>query len=533
MTDRPPLRCEQVGADLLGNPAGATHTRRIAAHLASCARCRSLSRTLDRDRARIGRHLDATDWLPVADRVLAALPGPDRPSEPESQPRAIRPVAPMAMAPPSGAPVGPAGPGSGHRSGRRSGPIAASLRAACLVIVGLGLGLALQQVWPGNGDDRTAESTQFAATGRQDGALGGQPGTTDRTGTDASSAYVPAPGDNPPLAVSGGTGGITASQNRETWQSVRRTVQGGISPLLYPPVPPGTFDSVVIESLTTDAFAVRYASADSSAVMTAGEDAATATVRDGTSSVAVVRGAQATVQVRQTTTPGQGGLRLDGQASTALAPGIIVEVTWTETGRPDDLATSQTAAALPYRVTAASLPVDVVMTFVDSLMPFGSGWDDLREALPTGTTIVTPATLPDGFGPAGLIDQTVAADPNGDGTIVTWSVGYRRATSETIDRIVLSAAPSGDAVESGDLTVAGHPAIQSSTAATTDQPASQTVTWTSGATRYRIDFIGDGLTDTEVNGVLDGLTETSVPTATTGNPATSGRSATRETSRAT
>ena len=531
MTDRPPLRCEQVGADLLAGQANPVHAQRIAAHLASCASCRALSRTLDRDRARIGRHLDSADWLPVADRVFATLPAHDRPSDRESRPRAIRPVAAMTMAPPIGS--GPGSRRSERGSGRPSGPIAASLRAACLVIVGLGLGLALQQVWPGNGDDRTVESTQFAAAGRQDVALGGQPGTTDRTGTDASSAYVPAPGDNPPLAVSGGTGGITASQNRATWQSVRRTVGGGISPLLYPPVPPGTFDSVVIESLATDAFAVRYASEDISAVMTAGEDAATATVRDVSSSVAVVRGAQATVQVRQTTTPGQGGLRLDGQASTALAPGTIVEVTWTETGRPGDLATSQTAAALPYRVTAAGLPVDVVMTFVDSLVPFGSGWDDLRGALPTGTTIVTPVTLPDGLGPAVLLDQTVAADLDGDGTIATWSVSYRRAPGETIDRIVLSAAPAGDWVESGDLTVAGHPATRSTAAATSDQPASRTVTWTNSATRFRVDFIGDGLTDAEISGVLDGLTETSVSGAGTGDPATSGRSATRVTSRAT
>jgi len=527
MTDRPSLRCEQVGADLLADPAGAVHTRRIAAHLASCGGCRSLSRTLDHDRARLGSHLDTAAWLPVADRVLAALPVQHRPSDPEARRRAIRPLAALPTAPPIGS-----GPGI-RRAKRRSGPIAAALRAACLVIVGLGLGLALQQVWPGNGDDRTPEATQFAATGQQGGGLGGQPGTTDRTGTDTSSAYVPAPGDNPPLVVSGSTGGIAASQNRETWQSVRRTVQGGISPLLYPLVPPGVFDSVVIESMATDAFAVRYASEDISVVMTAGGDAGTATVRDGSSSVTVVRGAQATVQVRQTTTPGQGGLRLDGRASTALSPGTIVEVTWTETGRPGDMATNRTAAALPYRVTAAGLPVDVVMTFVDSLVPFGSGWDELREALPTGTTIVTPATLPAGFGPAGLIDQTVAADPDGDGTIVTWSVGYRRATGGTIDRIVLSAAPAGDGVESGDLTVAGHPATRSSTAATTDQPASQTVTWTVSATRYRIDFIGDGFSETEVSGVLDGLTETSVPAASTGDLATAGRSATDMTSAAT
>lgn len=520
MTDRSSLRCEQVAADLLAGPADPTHARRLAAHVESCANCRSLSRSLDRNRARLGRHLDTADWLPVADRVLAALPGQVRTAEPASRPRAIRGLPGRQVEPPAGS-----GP-TVRRPVRRSGPIAASLRAACLVIVGLGLGLAFQQVWPDDGDGRTAEATQFAATGRQDGALGGQPGTTDSTGTDASSAYVPAPGNNPPLVVSGGTTGIAASQNRETWRSVRRTVQGGMSPLLYPPVPPGTFDSVVIESMATDAFAVRYASEDMAIVLTAGADAGTATVAEESGSEVVVRGATATVAVTRTTTPGQGGLRLNGQPSTALAAGTIVEVTWTETGPR----AGATAPPLPYRVTAAGLPVDVVMTFVDSLVPFTSGWDELREALPTGTPIFTPATLPDGFGPAGLIDDTVAGAQSGRGTIVTYSVGYRRAAGEDIDQIVLSAAPAGDTVESGDRTVAGHPASRSANAATSDDPATRTVTWTAGATRYRIDFIGNGFTDDEVDAVLDGLTETSV--AVTTGPAKSSQAATITTSRA-
>ncbi len=515
MTERPPLRCEQVGADLLAGPTDDVQSRRIATHLATCASCRSLSRTLDRDRARLGRHLDTAEWLPVADRILDALPGrvrSDRTSaSPTPQPRMprrpdripdIRPAMDPTVDTPWPAP-------------RRTSPLAASLRAACLIVVGLGLGLAFQQFWPtGQGDDPTVAATELAGTGHPDGALGGQPGTADSAATDAGSAYIPAPGDNPPLVGSGTAGGITASQNRDTWSSVRRTVQGGISPLLYPPVPPGTFDSVVIETMTTDAFAVRYAAEDMSIVMTAGPDARTATVTGEDGSEAIVRGRPATVSTVQTTTPGRGGLRLDGQPSTALAPGTIVEVSWTESDPSQDAAAAA-STELPYRVTAAGLPVDVVMTFVDNLAPFGGGWDELRDDLPTGTTIVTPGAMPGGFGAASLVDQSVTGNAAGDDTAVTWTVAYRRMSGALVDRIVFSAAPANGETETetGDLTVLGHAATQAATAATATDPATRSVTWASAGMRYRIDFLGDGLTDADVDTVLGGLSETVVPDA--------------------
>lgn len=517
MSDRPPLRCEQVSADLLVGPTDDGRSRRIATHLATCASCRSLSRTLDRDRARLGRHLDTAEWLPVADRVFAALPG--RPGsnrtsrQPTPQTRMLRRLA-----------INHDNAPASHQAAntpwwmvsRRSNPFAASLRAACLIVVGLGLGLGLQQIWPGGSTAPAVEATQLAGTGQQSGALGGQPGETDLTGTgtDANSAYIPAPGDNPPLVGPGTASGINASQNRDTWRSVRRTVQDGISPLLYQPVPPGTFDSVVIETMATDAFAVRYAAEDMAIVMSAGPDAGNATVAGENTYRVVVRGTSATITVAQTATPGRGGLRLDGQPSTALAAGTIVEVTWTESGLPQDAATAASSSALPYRVTAAGLPVDVVMTFVDSLVPFGSGWDELRDDLPTGTTIVIPDAMPDGFGAASLIDQTVTENAAGDGTAVTYSVAYRRTTSDAVDRMVFSAAPAGDDdAETGELTVLGHAATQAATAPTANELATRSISWASGTTRYGIDFLGNGFTDTEISTVLGGLSETIIPEA--------------------
>ncbi len=517
MTDRPPLRCEQVSADLLAGPTDDVQSRRIATHLATCSSCRSLSRTLDRDRARLGRHLDTAEWQPVADRVFAALPGRIRSNRtgprPTPQPRMLRR---LADTPDNASASRSAADNSWRMVSGRSNPLAASLRAACLIVVGLGLGLALQQVWTINSGDPTAEATQLAG-GQQGAALGGQPGTTDGTGTDASSAYIPAPGDNPPLVGPGPAGGITASQNRDTWRSVRRTVQDGISPLLYQPVPPGTFDSVVIETMATDAFAVRYAAEDMAIVMSAGPAAGNSTVTGENTYEAVVRGTSATVTIAQTTTPGRGGLRLDGQPSTALAAGTIVEVTWTEAGLLQDAATASSSSALPYRVTAAGLPVDVVMTFVESLVPFGSGWDELRDDLPTGSTIVTPGAMPNGFGAASLIDRTVTGNATGDGTAVTYTIAYRRTTSAVVERIVFSATPAGDDAESGSgsgsgsLTVLGHTATEAATAPTASEPATRSISWISGATRYRIDFLGNGFTDTDIGTVLDGLSETILP----------------------
>lgn len=516
MTDRPPLRCEQVSADLLTGPTDDVQSRRIATHLATCANCRTLSRTLDRDRARLGRHLDTAEWLPVANRVFAALPdrGTRRTDRTATASRTTSTLNPFV----------PAGAGSPRHTAAGPRPLATTLRAACLLIVGLGLGLAVQQVWPRADGDRATEATELAGTSRQDGALGAQPGAggIDRTGRDGNSAYVPAPGDNPPLIVPGGTVGITANQNRETWRSVRHAVQDGISPLLYPPVPPGTFDSVVIDTMTTDSFAVRYAAEDMDILMTAGSPAGAATVQSDTGYQATVRGTPAAVTVTQTTVPGQGGLRLDGQTSSALAPGTVVEVTWTEAGLLRDPASGASTAALPYRVTAAGLPVDVVMTFVDSLVPFGNGWDELREDLPMGTAFVTPGTMPDGFGAASLIDQSVTGSAKG--VAISYVVAYQRVAGGTLDRIVFSAAPADatdDDTGAGDLTAAGHPATRADTPAAMGRPATRTVTWRVGTIRYRVDFNGDGITDAEIDRVLSGLAETAVARPTTTGPSAS------------
>ena len=188
-------------------------------------------------------------------------------------------------------------------------------------------------------------------------------------------------------------------------------------------------------------------------------------------------------------------------------------MTWTETGSTHDDTNAASAATLPYRVTAAGLPVDVVMTFVDSLVPFGSGWDELRDDLPTGTVLVTPGAMPDGFGAASLVDRTVTSNAAGDGSDATWTIAYRRTTGGEVDRIVFSASPTGGDAETGDLTVLGHAAMLASTPATATDPASRSVTWTAAGTRYRIDFLGDGFTDADVSTVLTGLSETVIPNA--------------------
>lgn len=512
MTDRPPLRCDQVEADLLTGPDTSSDARQIADHLVTCPACQALSQRVGRDRTQLRSYLDGADWLPVANRVFAALP--HRRASRNDQ-AAVR----MALRRTVGTPDRTTAIGDGWRrlpTVDRS-PIATILRAACLLIVGLGLGLTLQQIWPLSNDGGPADATQLAATGGRDDALGAQPNTDQVVNRDDNSVYIPAPGDNPPLIVPDGTVGITASQNRATWQSVRHAVQAGISPVLYPPVPPGTFDSVVIETMATDAFAVRYAAEDIDILMTAGRPAGDVTVRSEGAYQATVRGSQATVSVIRTTVPGQGGLRLDGQTSSALAPGTVVEVTWTESGLPRDAAAGTSSTALPYRVTAAGLPVDVVMAFVDSLVPFGNGWDELRHDLPTGTTLTIPGTMPDGFGAASLTDHSVRAGE--DGITFSYVITYQRVSGDAIDRIVFLAAPAEAPVEAVGLTVANHPAARSSTPATADRPRTETVTWQVGATRFRVDFTG-GITDAEIDRVLDGITETTValPAASTTGP---------------
>lgn len=504
MTDRPPLRCEQIEADLLAGPNERDNPQRIADHLAICPACHALSRQIERDRTQLRNYLDGADWLPVANRVFATLP--------EREPRRNDHAGTGVWATGRLARTSPHAERLTRGGARRPSPIVMGLQAACLLIVGLGLGLTIQQVWSRADGDRTTDATELAATGDQGGALGAQPGTNGASDHNANSIYIPAPGDNPPLIVPAGSVGITASQNRETWRSVRHTVQDGISPLLYPPVPPGTFDSVVIDAMAANSFAVRYATEDMELLMTAGSAAGDATIRNASGYQATVRGTPATVMVGQTDVPGQGGLRLDGQPSTALAAGTIVEVTWAESGLLKDPVSGMSSSTLPYRVTAAGLPVDVVMTFVDSLVPFGNGWDELRDDLPTGTSIVTPGTMPDGFGTASLVDQSVTGSDNG--VAISYVVAYQRVSGNDIDRIVFSAAPAATAVESGDLAVAGHPATRSSTPATAERPMTRTVTWQIGATSYRIDFSGK-ITDAEIDRVLDGLTETTVaPPAT-------------------
>lgn len=80
MSQRPTQECERIRDALLTGPADPALTGPVADHLAGCDGCRRLSAQLARDRAELRTYLSDAEWLPVANRVFAALPerGPRR-----------------------------------------------------------------------------------------------------------------------------------------------------------------------------------------------------------------------------------------------------------------------------------------------------------------------------------------------------------------------------------------------------------------------------------------------------------------------
>lgn len=497
MTDRTPLSCEEVEADLLAGPTEPERARDIATHLAGCASCRASHRILDRDRSALRQYVDTAEWLPVASRVFAALPG-------QHEPHTTRSTRRRAFVPDTGRVIGGLGARRQRRTGGNAGSrLMAAMRAACLVLIGLGIGFSLHDVWPDlQFGPHSAPDQELAATTRS-GYAAQADTASDTTRTSADSAYAPAPADNPPLTVPNSASIISSVQNHATWDSIQADVSRGISPLLYPPIPPSTFDSVVVGSAAPDAFTVRYLGSDMSLVLGAGRSATTVSPTSATTQVAV-RGVTGTVTVTTTSTPGQGGLPLDGSAGSALAPGTVIDLTWNEQGLWQNTADGSYATSVPYRVTTAGLPLDIVVAFVNSLAPFGNGWDELRSSVPSGTTLVIPATLPSGFGTPLLSSQAYVSGANGP--VLTWSVTYVRASASGADQIVVSSGPPGD-VEgtSSRVEVMGTTGTMTAVPASGAASAMTVVDWTLDGTDYRITFSGAGLNEDDIQAVLGGL----------------------------
>ena len=511
MTNQPSPSCEQVEAALLAGPTEANpdQARAVAEHLATCASCRASDRMLDRDRAAIREYLGGAAWLPVASRVFAALPE-------------VRNTQPGRRAPAHREPGREkviTGLGS-RRSRPAPSRIMATVQAACVLVIGLGLGLSLHTLWPTGNGDTDPGSSQLAAPSSGTG-YAGAPDMTGRTGGAGSSAYAPAPANNPPLAVPNTTGSIATTQNRETWRVVRGDVASGFAPLLYPPVPPSTFDSIVVSDASPDTFSVRYGGTDMTLTLSAGQAARDAQLT-GSPAAITVHGQPGRATVSTTTVPGQGGLTLDGTTSGALAPGTVIEVSWSEPGLWQDTTTGTSASSVPYRVSAAGLPLAVVTTFIDSLAAFGNGWDELRQSLPASTVLVMPATMPEGFGSATLSGQrTVAA---AQGLVSTWAVTYQHPGATGADQITFSSGPVSPASgtsrpvsvlgASGTMTTVPAPSGASSGAI-----ARTFVDWTVNGTPFRITFDGNGITAADITTVLGGLRIGTVASSAPPSPA--------------
>ncbi|HEV2528516.1 MAG TPA: hypothetical protein VGT61_08725 [Thermomicrobiales bacterium] len=403
--------------------------------------------------------------------------------------------------------------GARQRSWHPTGRIAAALRATCLILLGLGIGIGLQQAWPHLFSARPGEEPGLTTS---DGTGGdGDYAALPASGTGAvidstagDNAYVPAPGNNPPLAVPGnGTANrISAIQNRDTWQAVREQA-GELAPLLYPPIPPGAFESVAVGRVGPAEVLVRYNGSGMRLMVGAGtavlDVAAVMTIPSAQQFQATVRGRPATVSMAQSSTA-------DADPN-ALAPGMVLSVTWTEPGATLDAAGNVQATSVPYAVAATGVPVDVVMAFAGSLVPIETGWDTLLDGLPNGEAPPVPATMPAGFGPA-----TLLAPPVGAGTAVTdvapgWTIASSRAgTGATSDLIVFTAAaaPAADPA-TGPTTairVAGQDGTLSTSGTLGTASARWEIRWQADSTEYGITLTGPGITASEVDSLIDGMT---------------------------
>lgn len=509
MTEHLPLSCRHVEAELLAGSTDAdpARARAVAEHLAACGACRARYRRLDRDRCAIRDYLGAAEWLPVASRVFAALP----------EARGGR----TGRRSPAHRETGKVITGLGtRRSPSTPSRIMATVQAACVLILGLGLGLSLHTLWPTDHDASDADRSELAAPSSSAG-YAGAPNMTGRSGSTGGSGYAPAPANNPPLSVPNTAGSIATVQNRETWRVVRGDVASGFAPLLYPPVPPSTFDSVVVSDASPDTFSVRYGGTNMTLTLSAGQAARDAHAISGTSAI-TVHGQPGLVSISTTTAPGQGGLTLDGTQSGALAPGAVIEVSWSEPGMWQDATTGTVANSVPYRVSTAGLPLAVVTTFIDSLTAFGNGWDELRQSVPANTAIVTPATMPEGFGSATLSGQRMLV--GAQGPVPSWAITYQRSTATGLDQITFSSGPvspiSGTTSPVRVLGTAGTmttgPAAPNATS--TGASARTFVDWTVNGTPFRITFDGSGITPAEITTVLAGLQIGTREPSTTATP---------------
>ena len=508
MTSRSPLSCERVEAELLAGPADPDGARAVADHLVTCASCRASHRLLDRDRSAIRDYLGAAEWLPVASRVFAALPEAG--------------VRRSGRQTPAHRETGKVITGLGtRRSPSAPSRIMATVQAACVLVLGLGLGLSLHTLWPTDHNANDADRSELTAPSG-DAGYAGAPNMTGRAGRTGGAGYAPAPANNPPLSVPNTAGSIATIQNRETWRVVRGDVASGFAPLLYPPVPPSTFDSVVVSDASPDTFSVRYGGTNMTLTLSAGQAARDAHATAGTSAI-TVHGQPGLVAVSTTTAPGQGGLTLDGTQSGALAPGTVIEVNWSEPGMWQDATTGMVTNSVPYRVSTAGLPLAVVTTFIDSLTAFGNGWDELRQSVPANTAIVTPATMPEGFGSATLSSQRTLAEAQGP--VPSWAITYQRSTATGLDQITFSSGPvspvSGTTSPVGVLGTAGTMTTvpAAANASPTGASARTFVDWSVNGTPFRITFDGGGITPAEITTVLAGLRiGTGAPTATATSP---------------
>ncbi len=582
MTRQSPVTCREVEVALLGGAtrdlaarrpdaasarpgaSGAASPERraaIEAHLATCPACTDLQRALARDAAAIRQHVDSAEWLPVASRVFAALPRVaaqhEAPAAPESAPAAwTLPASRTAHQGPVHAPS--AGqirtgrderPASGARAtdptqrpGRSSGRFGSAMRAACFVLLGLGLGVGFQPAWSQLFNARPTEQPGPSAndgTGA-DGGYAALPASGTLAAIDGQtgdSAYVPAPGDNPPLAVpgSGSANRISTAQNRDTWSAVSDSVVD-LAPLLYPPVPPGSFESVTIGRVGPGDLVVRYSGSGMRMTVEAGV-AATDDVAVGASTAtgnqhftSTVRGNPATVTITQDTS--------DAVDQSALAPGLNLTVTWTEPGATRDATGIVRATTTPYAVTAVGVPVDVVMTFAASLAPLDPGWDAVVAGLPAGETAILPTSLPDGFGQAtqlaaspAEIDSATTANDRGDGWTIASSRTGAGGESDLIiftvggDATAPSAPGATPAETSSPVRVAGFDGTVTFSGTTGTADATWEIRWMVGDTPYLVTLAGAGITDAEVRALIDGLRPgpTTVPGSGSGSGSGSGQ----------
>ena len=570
MTRQSSISCRDVEAALLGGAtrdrsagaagaggdrpgaashAGATQRAAIKVHLAACADCVGLQRALASDAAALRHHLDTTGYLPVANRVFAALPRVDAereiagPGTGVVSDRSPTSPAPAIWTLPAsqasrrdnlavGASDESAGPATGRsrpwpngsqpvldrtrRTWRPGGRIGTAVQATCLILLGLGLGVGVQQAWPRLDIVRSTEQpgpTVSAGTGEDRGyaALPASGTLAAIDGDTGDSAYVPAPGDNPPLAVpgSGAADRISGTQNQDTWQTVQESASA-LAPLLYPPIPPGSFESVTVGRVGPEELIVRYSGSGMRLTVEAGAAA--------TDDVSVSTTSTAGAQQFQTTVRGQPATVTITQASTtdfdpdALAPGLNLTVTWTEPGATLDPAGSVRATTIPYAVTAAGVPVDVVMAFAGSLVPLVTGWDTLLDSQRDGNAPILPATMPAGFGPGTLLSPATGPGPGSAATDTTssWTIASSRAgTATTSDLIVFtggSAATGAPATgTTSAIVVAGHPGTVTTNGTAGTAGATWEIRWQADGTSYRITLTGPGITAAEVQSLIDGL----------------------------